>query len=424
MQHPPDCARARLVRVSVEEGGGFGSKFQMLATHFAAAVRANYTVLTDAASDLGAYTRNADCAYNVSQRADGDGEARRGRSAAGGWACLFAPISACQDRVDQAQVPLWSKHMDSWEREDAIPAALQDVSADDGRGGRAKIDAMLWWGAVHLFLFQPNARTARHFANVAAELPWVRPSGPMDHAGTGSATSNAGDTPPPLVLRIGVHVRQGDKLKDTSGQITTFDHRPSSYLGQVQHVLRRVAARYVDAITAAREPLVGLAPHEQQANVWTPTPLQVCVFVATDSAAVKSAALDDWSRILNAEFGVTFPVRVLTARATTSVALEDNVRPIVDALQLGGSTSVGSGGSTSLGYGAALEILSDIHFLSQSHVHIGLCMSQPTRIAVVIGRARGTLLANVAMDYQARDMQDYMKLGRHERWRVPFAQDP
>jgi hypothetical protein len=61
--------------VNVNEGGGFGSKFQLVAGHFAAAIERNLSILVH--GNLNGYTANEAC---------------QGK----GWHCFFEPVSSCQ----------------------------------------------------------------------------------------------------------------------------------------------------------------------------------------------------------------------------------------------------------------------------------------------------------------------------------------
>ena len=67
-------------------------------------------------------------------------------------------------------------------------------------------------------------------------------------------------------------------------------------------------------------------------------------------------------------------------------------------------------------YAEALEFLVDLHFMMHAKYFVGLCMSQPARVVVNIGMAKGSMIRAVAMDEKDIKVVDWMKFGIEEGW--------
>ena len=58
----------------------------------------------------------------------------------------------------------------------------------------------------------------------------------------------------------------------------------------------------------------------------------------------------------------------------------------------------------------------DLQFMMNAKYFAGLCMSQPARIVVNVGFAKGNLIQAVALDEQNIELIDRWKLGAEEGW--------
>ena len=225
-------------------------------------------------------------------------------------------------------------------------------------------DAMCWWGVLHARAFRPAARLLAAESSARARWSWWR----RPH--------------------IALHLRRGDKLID----------KKSLQWGSNVSV-----AAYADAV-------MQLALDRRR--ICGPSAGPADVFIASDS----SAAVSEVTALLAVHASlVTVRNGQQSTTTTQHISEPGNGRGPVEVGFLGGKLTRKV--QTSL----ADEAYLDIHLLSQATALVGLCMSQVSRVALLVGGATGRLLDAVAMDPHNIDITDRWKHGRAEGWRATGA---
>ena len=172
---------------------------------------------------------------------------------------------------------------------------------------------------------------------------------------------------------VALHVRRGDKLGDPLSKQEDWISIDSYF---------KVAEKLiVDAAKALDDDRI------------------ILVYVATDSKEAMDSARE-WEKGRGA--GLNF-----------KIIMQDNEIANLEGKQIADAGNQLSGDKK---YAEALEFLVDLHFMMHAKYFVGLCMSQPARVVVNIGMAKGSMIRAVAMDEKDIKVVDWMKFGIEEGW--------
>ena len=336
-QHPEPSGCNKTIHVPVGGGGGLGSMIQFVSRKVVDALASEEAdVVLALEGQLKRYTLNPRC---------------KELSGGGGWGCFFAEPTNC---TEARRKPMWGG-----DRKMALAEALQDsLPANFSAAGPG-----FWWGVIQAYLTRLNVRMQKRLAEVKHAIDYGRG---------------------PRAPRISMHLRFGDKQRDTASQQNGVSSGPSAYFRQAELIAERINS-------------------EECSNSMPCGP--VGVFIATDSAEALAEAIK-WNES-------TPSIRLVTAFATASQNVSANGIQVAIAPLEENDPRL---------YQLAEEAVLDLSLLLGPDHFVGLCMSQIARIVANIGFARGSLKEAIAMDHINIDRHDRWKLSsssKHMPWRQP-----
>ena len=378
-----DCG-AGPVAIAIGDGGGFGSKFQYIATKLLMVLISGHGVAIPI-GEIGPYTSHPDCMSRRNQDTDQSG-----------FSCYFEPMAPPDCSVTRTPIArLIGTHCPAGEGglrllKESVHTAMRNETFSrpqnstkkwrdafdlgvffgtaavdtnmafppilpEGVGPPEEDDIGRWWGAVHGYLFRPNTYLQKVLSTAAAKLKLT------------SAT-----------IDIGLHIRLGDKKADTASRQKNVKADPEHYLAEAEYYLKK---------------LQNERPHLKR---------PIVIYVATDERR-GAAAAKVWAYKWNANVSAGKPrVRVVMQHTYTQ---EVSGKHIEMARRLNSFNTTTQAAESE-------AVLIDVFFLSEARFFVGIVMSQFARTAVSIGVAKGTMEEAVGLDRQNLLHGDDVSLGQ------------